>query len=672
MKPLNQRQVHLDFHTSEDVKNVGSCFDKSSFQRCLKKGHVNSITLFAKCHHGWMYYPSKAGKMHPNLNFDLLSAQLEACREIGVDAPIYLSGGFDNNYYYDHPEDAMQWAREAETWEIKATPEGRKYADCRPHYHLLCFNSPYFDKLMGEVREVVETFRPIGIFIDIVAERVCYCPHCMKLAKSLGMDTDDDETFRRLAVLTYKKYTDTVREIATSIKPDIRIFHNGGHIKSGRRALAYTNTHLELESLPTGGWGYDHFPKSAKYASHLGLDYLGMTGKFHLGWGEFGGFKHPNALRYEVALSLAHGAKCSVGDQMHPYAFMDEATYESIGIAYGEAEAVEEYCYGVKPVADIAVLMAESYASNIKATDHIADIGACRMLLESHKLFDCIDQDCDFDRYKLIIVPDASPTKEIIEKLETYVSRGGKIIASGAGLPGEKIDLGAIFKGKCEYKPAYFRPHFNALGLSPTNYVIYTNLYEIDLKNDARVLGSLVRTFFNRTPEHYTSHRHTPFNPDSTAPVFTVGRDGAYIGFDVFTEYAEIGPLLAKETVIRAIDEVLLGKESLKTNLPVSGVVTLNLQEDKSRYVLHALYATPHKRGGKNIYEYAGSRIPVLEVIEDLPLLYNTEFEIALPKRVKRVMLVPENREIKFETENERIKFVLDEFSCKQVVSIEY
>ena len=192
------------------------------------------------------------------------------------------------------------------------------------------------------------------------------------------------------------------------------------------------------------------------------------------------------------------------------------------------------------------------------------------------------------------------------------------------------------------------------------------------VKNDARVLGSLVRTFFNRTPEHYTSHRHTPFNPDSTAPAFTVGRDGAYIGFDVFTEYAEIGPYVAKNTVLLAIDEILKGNETLKTKLPAAAVVTLNLQEDKSRYVLHALYATPHKRGGTEIYNYSGSRIPVLEVIEDLPTLYSTPFELSLSEKIKRVVLVPENRELAFTQENGNVKFTIDEFSCKQVVSIEY
>ena len=57
------------------------------------------------------------------------------------------------------------------------------------------------------------------------------------------------------------------------------------------------------------------------------MDYLGMTGKFHLSWGEFGGYKHPNALIWETSLTVAHGAKCSIGDQLHPLGKMDPATY---------------------------------------------------------------------------------------------------------------------------------------------------------------------------------------------------------------------------------------------------------------------------------------------------------------------------------------------------------
>ncbi len=87
-KALRTRQVHLDFHTSEHIPGVGSRFDKGAFREALKRGNLTSITVFAKCHHSWCYYPTDEGRMHPTLDFDLMGAQIEAAHEIGVECPI--------------------------------------------------------------------------------------------------------------------------------------------------------------------------------------------------------------------------------------------------------------------------------------------------------------------------------------------------------------------------------------------------------------------------------------------------------------------------------------------------------------------------------------------------------------------------------------------------------
>ena len=101
---MNFRQIHLDFHTSEKIPGIGSAFSKEQFQRALKLGHVNSITVFSKCHHGWAYHPSLANEIHPNLSFDLLGAEIEAAHEIGVKTPVYLSAGFDEKMARRRPE----------------------------------------------------------------------------------------------------------------------------------------------------------------------------------------------------------------------------------------------------------------------------------------------------------------------------------------------------------------------------------------------------------------------------------------------------------------------------------------------------------------------------------------------------------------------------------------
>lgn len=95
---MNFRQVHLDFHTSGEIDGIGSRFSKEQFQKALKEGHVNSITLFAKCHHGWAYFPSETCEMHPHLDFDLLGEQIAAAHEIGVKTPVYISAGLDEKW----------------------------------------------------------------------------------------------------------------------------------------------------------------------------------------------------------------------------------------------------------------------------------------------------------------------------------------------------------------------------------------------------------------------------------------------------------------------------------------------------------------------------------------------------------------------------------------------
>ena len=54
-------------HLGSTSRGVGAAFDPETFVATLKAAHVNSITMFAKCHHGWSYYPTKVGAPHPNL-----------------------------------------------------------------------------------------------------------------------------------------------------------------------------------------------------------------------------------------------------------------------------------------------------------------------------------------------------------------------------------------------------------------------------------------------------------------------------------------------------------------------------------------------------------------------------------------------------------------------------
>ena len=76
---------------------------RRSFARTFAEANVDSVTIFAKCHHGWSYHPTKVGKQHPHLDFDLTRAQLDALHAAGINAPIYVSAGWDELAARENP-----------------------------------------------------------------------------------------------------------------------------------------------------------------------------------------------------------------------------------------------------------------------------------------------------------------------------------------------------------------------------------------------------------------------------------------------------------------------------------------------------------------------------------------------------------------------------------------
>ena len=666
MKELRFRQVHLDFHTSGIIEEIGEQFDKTQFQEALKKGHVDSITVFSKCHHGYAYHPTKVHEMHPHLKFDLLGAQLEACEEIGVHAPVYISAGLDEKEAVRHPEWLARLADESLTWVKDFTTEAG--------FHLLCFNTGYFDLLLEQIKEVMEVYKPKGIFLDISSVHPCYCAKCRQDILDRGKDPRDIEAVMEQAELVYKRYGTIVEKTIHAYDPECTIFHNAGHITRGRRDIAGYDTHLELESLPTGGWGYDHFPMSAAYVMNLGMQYLGMTGKFHNAWGEFGGFKHPNALRYETGLSLALGAKCSIGDQLHPSGKMDMDTYELIGKAYGEVEQKEAWCKGAVNLADIAILGEEAVnaSKSRREVTRYADVGANRIMLEGKYLYRFIDLQEDFSKFKLLILPDTIElTEELGTRLLTYLEEGGKILATGkSGVKkGEDsffLDLGANFKGEGKYKPDYIVPeHAFITGRAP--HVMYEQGYEIELTTGIPE-AYRKNSYFNRDVYHFCSHQHTPYNLEEKRVAAVSNKNTAYVGWNIFSDYAKHGSLHDKELIVQLIDKLLGQEKTISVTLPDRGVTTLTIQEKEHRYVNHLLFAHTTLRG-KFI---STGKEEAIEVIEDIVPISQVKVSVKTKYPVRRVMLVPQQQELEFWEKDGRISYIVPKVECHQMIALEY
>ena len=669
-KALPFRQIHLDFHTSPHLPGIGAQFEKARWQDTLQEARVNSITLFSKCHHGWSYHPTTVGKMHPHLDFDLLRAQYEACKEIGVAVPIYLSAGVDNLAGEEHPE-----------WR-EITPEGSydgwTASPLKPGFLSMDFLSPYLDYLCQQIEEAVRLFPDCdGIFLDIISQ----APSCSRwrLDHMAAKDWNaEDPTHREeCAQAALQSYFKRTTESAKVLDSDMPIFHNSGHIPRGSHDLLKYFSHLELESLPTGGWGYDHFPMSAKYAVNLGFDFLGMTGKFHTTWGEFGGQKHPNALRYECAAMLAFNARCSIGDQLHPNGELDPTTYQSIAAAYREVEAKEPWCTDTRPVSDIGVLSSE--AENHSSRENAPDEGVTRTLLEGHFLFDIIDREMDFSRFQLLILPDDIHIDEALKALlDAYLAQGGKLLLTGeSGLWKDRaefaFDLGADATGPSEFSPDFIlpKPEFRAEFVS-TPVVMYLRSQRIQVTS-GESLGQIYDPYFNRTFRHFCSHQHTPFRPEASGFDCGVRHQGiTYLAHPVFSLYRTYGAVAHREYVNKVISSLLGQQATLQTNLPSTARVALNHQPSADRNVLHLLFANTVARGGR--MNLSGGTVAAsgqsIEVIEELLPLRKIKVTLRNQPPLKAITLEPQGIELSFTQDNDVVEFQVEEFTCHQMVAL--
>ena len=578
---LNFRQVHLDFHTSPLIPGIGKKFDKKLWQERLQTAHVNSITCFSCCHHGYSYHPTQVGEMHPGLDFDLLRAQMDACHEIDIRVPIYITAGV-NNRVADKEPGWRELDHEGRYVGWQPSPVG-------PGFRSLCFNSPYMDYLCRLIEEAARLFPDAdGMFFDIISQNQCCCPWCMKEMKKQGFDPTCEADRKAFSDLVLANYMKRACEAARSVRADMPVLHNAGHyLGPGYRHMAQYFSHLELESLPTGGWGYDHYPLMAAFCRSQELDFLGMTGKFHTTWGEFGGFKSANALRYECCAMLAQGSKCSVGDQLHPAGMLDESTCRLIGEAYADVERKEAWCSRVSSCADVA-LLSNMGINGCTPEEERIEIGAGRLLLEAHIPFDRLDSWGDFDRYKvLILADDLRPDAALREKLARFTKKGGKLILSGLSLLKKEnddsaFDLPLTVSGLDREIPNFLEAAapFAPEGIT-TPFVMYRPSVKITLSG-GESLGQIYDPYFTRSYEHFCSHQHTPNKLEASG--FDAGcltEQILYFAHPVFTLYANYGTVILKEFIVKAIRKLLGDDLQVVTDLPSQGRVSLLEQKQE-------------------------------------------------------------------------------------------
>ena len=338
------RTVHLDFHTGPDIPDVGADFDAATFARPFVDAHVDSVTVFAKCHHGHLYYRTDRPERHPSLSpgLDLLGGQIAALHEARIRAPIYLSAQCDEYAANRHPE----WlALTPDLAQVHRPDAGAFQAG----WQIMDMSSPYQDYFVEQLEEVLERYAPVdGIFIDMCWDQPSSSHWAQDAMRASGLDpasADDRSTYPRQVALRYMARLSALVEPALVPGSPTGTWFNSrpkANLVEERKFLR----HIEVEALPTGGWGYSYLPFVGRLVRNLGLPVLSQTGRFHRSWGDGASLKSEAALKYECCQILAHGLSNGIGDLLGPRAVPNAAVYDRIGQVYRYIQACEPFVEG--------------------------------------------------------------------------------------------------------------------------------------------------------------------------------------------------------------------------------------------------------------------------------------------------------------------------------------
>jgi hypothetical protein len=668
MENLPLRQVHLDFHTSPHIPQIGLDFDAKEFARTLQEARVNSISVFAKCHHGYSYYPTKIGTPHPHLERDLLGEMVSACHDAGIRVQAYTTVVWDELAWATHPE----WRQVFPNGEI-----GGRGGPLKPGWKNLCQNTGYGDYVIAQIEEVLDLYPVAGFFIDIVRYigGPCVCTTCLEQMQAEGVNPEDSDAVYRFSLDAERRFMRKTTRAIQAKKPDAAMFYNSRLRIEWDEAL--TNrpeledfTHLEIESLPGGFWGYSHFPLYVRYFQTYNRPLIGMTGRFHTTWGDFGGLRNRAALEFECFQSLAHGAGCSIGDQLHPRGRLDPAVYQRIGEVYAAVESREPWVHNTQALPDVGVLTVNGAPGKTGSSLHrasdampLSDLGALYALEQEKVQFQVLDAAADLSPYRVVVLPDqVAVDAPLAEKLRAYLKSGGKLLVTDrSGLDGDDFvlaeEMGVHYAGPAPFTPDYLLLEDElAEGIEPMAHSCEQQGSRVTAQANTRVLARSGASYFNRTWDHFCSHQYAPFNEDSGDPVIVENGSVIYIARPLFKDYAVSGKKVHRQVIAACLKRLLPKPRVGANNLPSTAIATVRQQEQD--LIVHLLHYV-HQRRGQG-----------LDIIEDVLSLHDVEISIRAECQPSEVRLVPEMQPVEWTWEDGYARLRVPRVNGYQIVQI--
>lgn len=430
----------IDHHSPQPPTVPLNRLDPAEYEAFVRESGVDSQMVYCKDHWGVSYYPSKVSgaQVHKGLQGDWLAQASDILRRCEVEFVAY--------YCIEYDEGA---ARAFPQWRVrKADGSPRIREDEFARWSLCCYQTGYRAYCLDQLREIVSSYHPDALFLDIFGSSLCYCASCKeKFLSKTGYPLPEEESqvaAHQTDILSFlednaAEFFDELRRELSKIDPELAITVNFSchYPAEFRKRLDYQFS----EPLLGDNWF------SAAYARDC------AEGQYPiLAPGEASqvyNYSPVEKYRFDFHTIAAQG--CRVGmysGSQHIDGTLEHEEARRIGAVYRELAAMRPYLEGRQPLECVGILQSDASAKAVGGfhpdailrakihNPHIRAILGAMRLCENAKLpwRALPEQSLTASRlaeYSVLLLPEVFVLSDsLVELLTDYVRQGGRLLVS--------------------------------------------------------------------------------------------------------------------------------------------------------------------------------------------------------------------------------------------------
>lgn len=443
----------IDNHITECDDSFMTRFDPATYAKMAKKAQIDSAMVYACCHNGNCYYPTKVGHMHKNLNGrDIFGETIESLKKENI-VPIAYTTVI---YHNDSAKNNSGWRT--------------KDIDGKEHHGRYWFSCPnnrdYVEFTKKQCSEII-SYDIKGIFIDMTFwPMICYCDSCRQKYKEEfdsaipeTIDWNDSKwtAFQRARERWMGEFAMTLSSHIKNERPELTAVHQFSPVLHGwflGQSAAISDASDYSSGDFYGGIAQQRFGVKAFAAFSEKTPYEFMTSRC-VNLRDHTSTKSEEELFCHAATTLANGGAYFFIDAINPDGTLCGEIYEKLGKVSEKLRPFKDFIQKNNPEiaaetglyfsmkscvnfnigkVEVKRLNESSSNMNVRKTPHLDEaMGTAQILNKCHIPYKVITEKThDFSDFKTIIINNAMfLSEDEIERIRRFVEDGGTLIATG-------------------------------------------------------------------------------------------------------------------------------------------------------------------------------------------------------------------------------------------------